>query len=172
MNRPFAAALAGLALAACTTPTYYQPVNPAASARVAVGFSEYRIEPGRYRVTFRGGSGAPANLVSDYALLRAAEITLRDGYDWFRVVDRYAERTGSGGGPRISLGTGTSSYGRHSAVGVGIGTSFDLGGGPAHAQTIEIMMGRGAKPADADHYDARGVSSALAPRGPMPPRGY
>jgi hypothetical protein len=164
MTRSFAvAACAALALAACTTPTYYQPAGPA-SGRAAVGFSEYRIEPGRYRVTFQGGAGAPANQVADYALLRAAEVTLRDGYDWFRVVDRYAERSGSGGGPRVSIGTGSSSYGRRSAVGVGIGTSFDLGGGPAHAQTIEVMMGRGARPEGGDYYDARGVTASLRPR--------
>lgn len=32
--------------------------GPAYGPRGA-GFSEYRIEPGRYRVTFQGGPGAP-----------------------------------------------------------------------------------------------------------------
>ncbi len=74
------------ALAACgTTPTVY---GPAASAQ-GVGFSEYRIEPGRYRITFRGGPGAPVEQVSDYALLRAADLAIAEGYDWFRVADRY-----------------------------------------------------------------------------------
>lgn len=168
MHRPLVAACAALALAACATPTYYQPANPAAG-RAAVGFSEYRIEPGRYRVTFQGGGGAPENQVVDYALLRAAEVTLRDGYDWFRVVDRYtAASGGGGGGPRVSLGTGSSSYGRSSAVGVGVGTSFALGGGQALAHTLEIVMGRGAKPTDADVYEARGVAASLAPQGPAP----
>lgn len=171
MIRPLAAAGAALALAACATPTYYQPASPGAG-RAAVGFSEYRIEPGRYRVTFQGGGGASANQVADFALVRSAEVTLRDGYDWFRVVDRYAERDRSGGGPRVSLGTGSSSYGRRSSVGVGIGTSFDLGGGPAYVQTIEIMMGRGERPVGMDVYDARGVMASLAPRGPMPPAAY
>jgi hypothetical protein len=64
----------------------------------------------------------------------------------------------------VSLGTGTSSFGRRSAVGIGIGTSFDIGGGPAVAQTIEVMMGRGARPDGGDYYDARGVTASLRPR--------
>ena len=64
------------ALGACATaPTVYGPATRAQG----VGFSEMRIEPGRYRVTFRGGPGAPIAQVSDYALLRAADLTLADG---------------------------------------------------------------------------------------------
>src|SRR6516164_7347777 len=94
MKRLLPAAFAALALAACTTPTVYQP----ASGPDAVGFSEYRIEPGRYRVFFHGGSGAPPERVMDLALLRAAELTLAGGYDWFRVSDRMVRAVGGGYG--------------------------------------------------------------------------
>lgn len=146
-----AALAAVLALGACTTPTTY---GPAAKAN-AVGFSEYRIENGRYRVTFQGGPGAPPEQVSDFALRRAAELALRDGYDWFRVVDRTGERTRSGGGG-TTVGIGGSSGGYRSGVGVGIGTSFDLSGGPAYRQTVEVLAGKGPKPEGA--YDARQVA--------------
>jgi hypothetical protein len=168
MNCPFAAACAALALAACATPTVYGPANPA--SRTAVGFSEYRIENNRYRVTFQGGGGAPQRQVADYALLRAAEITLRDGYDWFQVVDRFGGSAGSASsGPRLSVGAGSGSggyYGRSSSFGVGLGTSVNLGGGPAYTHTIEIIEGRGARPASPEVYDARGVAAALAPGAP------
>ena len=97
--RPMFCALAAIALglAACATPTTY---GPQADAR-GVGFSDYRIETGRYRVTFQGGPGAPPEQVHDFALRRAAEIVARDGYDWFRVVDRFGERTGSRGVPGL-----------------------------------------------------------------------
>jgi hypothetical protein len=146
------AALAlAVSLAACATPTVYGP----AGGGQAVGFSEYRIETGRYRVTFQGGPGAPPEQVSDYALRRAAEVALRDGYDWFRVVDRIGERTGSrGGGTTIGIGGGTGGY--RSGVGVGVGTSFDLSGGPAYRQTLEVLAGKGPKPEGA--YDARQVA--------------
>lgn len=152
--RPMFCALAALtlagSLAACATPTTYGPV-----AKGGVGFSEYRIETGRYRVTFQGGPGAPPEQVSDFALRRAAEVVARDGYDWFRVVDRMGERTGArGGGTSIGIGGGTGGY--RSGIGVGVGTSFDLSGGPSYRQTLELLAGKGPKPEGA--YDARQIA--------------
>ncbi|ATC32203.1 hypothetical protein CA606_07480 [Caulobacter vibrioides] len=149
-----AAGLAALLLAGCATaPTVYRA---AASAPTAVGYSEYRLEAGRYRVTFQGGPGAPEAQVADYALLRAAELALRDGYDWFRVADRSTTMSG-GSGPRLSVGGGSASFGRHSGIGVGLGTSFNLGPGPAYARSIEVVFGKGPTPRDRDAYDAREI---------------
>jgi hypothetical protein len=148
-------------LTACATPTSYM----AAPGPRAVGFSDYRIETGRYRITFRGGPGAPPDQVANYALLRAAEVSLRDGYDWFRIVDKFDERTDNGGGPRLSVGTGGASFGRRSVVGVGIGTSFDLSGGPAFSRTLEVQAGKGDKPSDG--YDARDIVRVVG-RGEAP----
>jgi hypothetical protein len=153
---PFAVAVA---LSACASaPTYYQP----AAGPQAVGFSEYRIEPGRYRITFRGGPGAPPEQVSDYALLRAADLALADGYDWFRVVDRAVRAVGSGNGSSLSIGVGGGGY--RSGVGVGLGTTVPLGGGPVLAATLEVLMGKGPPPAQGDVYDARGVRNAVGKR--------
>lgn len=150
-----------LAISACATaPTLFQP----ATGPNAVGFSDYRIEPGRYRVTFRGGPGAPPEQVADFALLRAADLAIADGYDWFRVSDRLLRQAGRDTGPRVSVGTGGSSFGRHSAVGLGVGASFDLGDGPALSETIEVLMGKGPRPAGADVYDARAVRREIGSR--------
>jgi hypothetical protein len=168
-----AALIAPLLLAACETPmpTIYAP----APGPRAVGFSELRLEPGRYRITYRGGPGAPPTQVSDYALLRASDLALRDGYDWFRVSDRHLDRVGYAGGSSVSFGVGGASFGRHSAVGVGVGQSFPLGdSGVILAQTLEVMLGKGPPPRDADVYDAREIRRAIGPRtGPPmgpPPR--
>ena len=160
MQRLILAALAALSLSACATePTRFQP----ASARAGVGFSQMRIEPGRYRVTFQGGPGAPPAQVQDYALLRAADLALAEGYDWFRITDRNTRQTGNSGSS-LSVGVGGMSFGRRSAGGVGVGTGIPLGGGPPLASTLDILMGKGPKPADIDVYDARGVRETLGPR--------
>lgn len=164
MRHILIAAVAALTVSACASgqPTFYRP----AAGPTAVGFSEYRIEPGRYRITFRGGAGAPEAQVSDYALLRAADLALADGYDWFRVYERRITVIGPDPGPRIGLGVGGASFGRSSGVGLGLGTSFPLGGGkgPPLAATIEVVMGRGPKPATPDAYDARAVHSTIVTR--------
>jgi hypothetical protein len=160
MKRLIIPALAALALSACATePTRFQP----AAGPGAVGFSEMRIEPGRYRVSFQGGPGAPPAQVQDYALLRAANLAVAEGYDWFRVTERTTRQTGYSGGS-LSLGFGGVSFGRHSATAASVGTGVPFGGGPALVTTLEVLMGKGPKPPEGDVYDARGVQRAIGPR--------
>lgn len=148
-------------LAACATaPTFYAP----AATPQGVGFSDYRLEADRFRITFRGGPGAPAAQVADYALLRASDLALTNGYDWFRITERYMTRSAPTSGTRLSIGTGSGSFGRHGGVGLGLGTSFDLGGGPSLSQTLEVVLGKGPRPQGADVYDARDVRQTIAPR--------
>jgi hypothetical protein len=154
-----AAVLSGLVLAACASaPTVYRAQ---AGAPNDVGYSEYRLEAGRYRVTFQGGPGAKQAQIADYALLRAAELALRDGYDWFRIADRSTSTAGYDRGPRMSVGGGSASFGRHTSVGVGLGTSFNLGPGPSFAQSIEVVFGKGPTPRDRDTYDAREIVKTI-----------
>jgi hypothetical protein len=159
MKRLLLPALAALSLAACSTPTVYQ----AATGPNAMGYSEYRIEPGRYRVFFRGGSGASPEQVTDFALVRAADLALSQGYDWFRVGDRNVQAVGGGYGPQIGLGVGGASFGRNTATSVGVGTGFNLGGGPELRASMEVLMGRGPLPPGLDVYDARAVRGSLGP---------
>lgn len=142
------------ALMACATPTRYGPaVQPG-----AVGFSERPIESDRWRVGFRAGSGASPALAEDYALRRAAELTVERGFDWFRVVDRFVEATGATS-PRFSIGGGSSSFSgrRYSGSSIGAGVGFGFGGEPAPASSLEVLFGRGPAPPEPDVYDAREV---------------
>lgn len=161
MKRALTAAVASLclSLAACAAPTHFQP----AASPGAIGFSEMRIEPGRYRVTFQGGPGAPEAMVQDYVLLHAADLTLAQGYDWFRVIDRSIRQTGYGG-TSIGFGLGGASFGRHTATGVGVSSGFPVSGGPSLAASLEILMGRGPRPPALDVYDARGLRETVGPR--------
>lgn len=156
---------AGLALTACTSLAPYGPqMGPGGQ-----GYAEQRIESNRFRVTYNG-VGAPGP-VADMALLRAAELTTAEGYDWFEVTQRWIDgRPDSAGGmrPSVGVGYGSSSYGgrygsyRSSGVGVGVGLNFS---GPSPTSTtLEVVMGRGERPDRPDAYDARGVQDSLRPR--------
>ena len=158
-------AAAGLALTACASLAPYGPqMGPGGQ-----GYVEQRIESNRFRVTYNG-VGAPGP-VADYALLRAAELTTAQGYDWFEVTQRWIDgRPDSAGGlrPSVGVGYGSSSYGgrygeyRSSGVGVGVGLNFS---GPSPTSTtLEVVMGNGETPDRPNAYDARGVQDSLRPR--------
>ena len=156
--RLLAASFLALSLAACATPTAYAPLaSPGGS-----GFSETRIDQSHWRVTFRGGSDADSNRVEDLALLRAAQLTLDQGQDWFRVTDRHREGRPPRG-PLLSIGVGGASYGRHGGSGWDVGTGVPLGGGAIYSTTLEISLGKGARPDAADAYDARDVQKSIRP---------
>jgi hypothetical protein len=151
-------AASSLALVACASLAPYG----AQGGPGGQGYSEQRIESDRYRVTYNG-VGAPGP-VADFALLRAAELTTQEGYDWFEVVQSWTDgRPGGAGGvrPSVSIGGGTSRYGGYSASGVGVGLGLDLSGPQPTSTTLEIVMGRGDKPSRPSAYDARDVQSAL-----------
>ena len=88
----FAAILAAATptLSGCASVTPYQPAVP--GQHPGGGYSEQAIGEGRYRVMFRGNSLTARDRVEGYLLYRAAELTVRDGYDWFLIVDRLTER--------------------------------------------------------------------------------
>lgn len=161
MKRLVIAPLIALSLAACETTSgapYAQATGPQAA-----GFSEIRLEQDRYRVTYRGSARLDQARIEDLALLRAADLALASGYDWFRIVDRFAD-VSAPRGPTVSLGTGGASFGGRSSVGVGLGTSFALGGSGTRAVTLEVQFGRGNRPNDRDAYNAADVSRSIRER--------
>lgn len=164
MNRltlPLIAA-AGLALSACASLAPYGAQMGAGGQ----GYSEQRIESNRYRVTY-SGVGAPGP-VADYALLRAAELTTAEGYDWFEVTQSWTDgRPDSAGGMRpsvgVTYGSGRSSgrYGAYSSSGVGVGVGLNFSGPSRTSTTMEVLMGNGPRPDRPNAYDARAVQGNL-----------
>lgn len=163
MIRQIALSFVALALAACASaPTY----TPAAGPN-RPGYSERQIEGNRYFVTYRASGSADAALLQDYALLRAADLTLQQGGDWFWVDRRALDEEGTrNSGPSLSVGVGGGSGGYRSGVGVGVGMSFPLGQQTqrAHSATVEMRIGEGPKPSDPNAYDAREISTNLRAR--------
>jgi hypothetical protein len=171
------------ALAGCATPTPYQQNIP--GQQTSGGYSEVRIEPNRWRVTFAGNSLTSRETVEGYLLFRAAELTTQQGFDWFSIVDRNTDRkttTYVDPDPFYSPWYGPGyAYWRPSwrywGGGPGWRTWNPYWGGPFWADSVdvrtvdkyeaaaEIYRGKGAKPADDPRaFDARQVIANLQPR--------
>ena len=158
-----------LGLAACATAPVYAPATTPNGA----GYSETQIENNRYFVSYRASGSADAALLQDYALLRAAELTLSRGADWFWVDRRSLDDAPSNSGPRFGVSLGGGSFGGRSGVGAGVGVNIPIGGAQgqqARAATLEIRLGQGAKPDDPNSYDAAAVAANLRARTAPPPR--
>jgi hypothetical protein len=161
-----AAAIATLGLTACETigPTPYQPASASAP-----GYSEMRIENDRYRISFKGNSSTPRDMVETYMLYRAAELTLQNGFDNFTVAHRETDKDvrvrsyggyygGFWGYPYYPYGRGWGWWDPYwgGAWGPSYSTSTRYEG------NIEILMGRGVRGEDPNTFDAREVSQNLA----------
>ncbi|MGB3625009.1 MAG: hypothetical protein WA989_04225 [Henriciella sp.] len=145
-----AATLAVAGLSACTTA---QPYGPASSAS-AQGYMVQPIESNRYRVSYTALSPEEARRL---ALRRAAEVTVEQGADWFRVVSSYTDQDLSrSGGSSVSVGGSSGGY--SSGVGVGVGIGLPLGGGTEKTtESLEIITGTGPKPDEPNAYEAESV---------------
>lgn len=177
--------LAGLG-ACTTTGAGYTPYQAAVPGKF--GFSEQRIEATRYRIIFEGNSRTTRQRVEDSLLLRAANVTIENGYDWFQIVNRatdpktYEVRTpalssswGGGFGYHGGFATYRSWSPRYGwvyyrdpfAFGFydGFGDRDEVREITRFQANAEIILGKGPKPADrADAFDARDVSANLTAR--------
>ena len=125
-----AASLCAVLLAGCAT--YAPPQQPQA----------LNIAPGVWRLTTVSGWAYGAQVG---ALRRAAALTLAEGGDWFRVLDREGGSQGDGYG----FGSGSSDVGDN------------LSDPGAYAlSTLEIEIGRGPRPEDRNVYDAHQVDAS------------
>ena len=182
--------LAALALlGACATATPYQPAS--VSDR---GYSNQQIEENRWVVNFAGNSLTDRQTVETYMLFRAAELTVQNGYDNFRMVRRTTDadsrlRPVGGSAYRPYYGYFTPHYRFYGARGpLGYyphhwyrGAFYDpfdpfYGSAPEYREvtrfeaSAEILMGRGPKPDDPAYFDANDVIRNLSGQIMLPER--
>jgi len=70
-----------LAVIVCSCGTPYRPVKN------GTGFADEQIAPDMFVISFQGNGHDVSEKVSDFALLRAAQLALAHGYPYFGVVD-------------------------------------------------------------------------------------
>ncbi len=149
-----------LLLAACAAPTPYQPANG------GYGYTDQQIEQNRYRVSFDGNASTEREVVQNYLLYRAAELTVQKGFDYFTVVDRNLDRSTRYYNHAYTDDFGYGYWGRRSYrryIGPRYvsGTSYPI---DEYSDTADIVLAKGEKPADdANAYDALDVLQRLQP---------
>ena len=184
-----------LMVAGCATETTYRPATGSGFNRT--GYSERRIEPNRFLVSFAGNSVTSRDTVERYLFFRAAELTLQNGFDYFVMADRDTNlRTRTFTTPGIGYGPGWGyggfggywgpswnfygrgygwrrfggglGYGGYGGFG-GFGNDFDVQTIDKFEATAEIVMRRGPIPNDnLRAFDARRVVDTVGPTVVLP----
>ncbi|GIU66517.1 hypothetical protein PsB1_0671 [Candidatus Phycosocius spiralis] len=189
----YLAALAVLTTASCSTTEFNNGQTPYQSAEQGkFGYSDQRIETNRFRIMFEGNSRTSRERVEDALLLRAAEVTLENGFDWFQIVERATDpkiTTGYSRSPSWAFGgawgygpgfaTWRSYHPRYGWISYydpfwasGLFDPFDREVITRFQASAEIVLGKGVKPNDRpDTFDARDVKKNLGGRLiPAPPQ--
>jgi hypothetical protein len=141
-------------LQACAS---YSPYQPAGNQ--GYGYRQTQLSDTQYRIDFKGRDMERGEAVN-YSMLRAAELTLEKGYDWFEVVNRESDTTK----PRASTGIG---FGISQHRFTNPLNSFNMGvavGGNNRDQAdvlLEINMGKGVRPEVKQVYSARELATNL-----------
>jgi len=162
-NSSIAAVALMLVLGGCATPTAYQPLVPERG-----GYFEERLSQNQFRVVFVGNARTRPEQVENYLLRRAAELTLEQGYDWFRPTNKAVEGKvrviqTSRGPVRVSQGRGYSKWGDYgsfySRSGLGLlkplWRRINPPSGEAVEASAEIVLGRKPVPLEQGVFDAR-----------------
>ncbi|MFT7259076.1 MAG: hypothetical protein ACI9MS_000929 [Glaciecola sp.] len=143
-----------------------------AATKDSAGHSEQKISDDRYRVQFKIHSNSVAD-ATDFALLRSAQLTQREGFDWFLVTSKETFIESTKMQPASSVGVTQSretvrqcglltcdTYQRPSTrmdAAISVGSQSKR----KQVQTIlDIRMGKGMKLND-DSYNAQDVIDNL-----------
>ena len=138
------------------------------------GYTETKLTDTQYRVYFTG-RGSDKTKEMDYAMLRAAEVTIEQGYDWFVVANRETliDREKVTTEPQVGF---SQRYSRVTECGLltcrtehhqrsTLSAGVFVGGKESSTieSVLDVQLGRGVRPDDAQSYDARQVAKNLAP---------
>ncbi|KMT65906.1 CC0125/CC1285 family lipoprotein [Catenovulum maritimum] len=147
-------------LAGCAAKSEYKPANNS-----GYGYQESLINADRYRVQFKTRGDDRAK-VADFALLRAAELTVQQGYDWFIVVSKETVVNKAEQRPNISASRGVNATRECGLLGcktsyrpsTSIGVGFTFGDQSNDIESIlEIKMGKAVRPDILESYNAQEI---------------
>lgn len=164
ISRTMRWALAGGALvllAACAQPTPYKP-----RLDTSTGFAEQQLGANRFRVTFAGNQVTGREIVENYLLYRAAELTLQKDGDHFVMADKEIERVTD---YYQQYDPWPGSYGlygmrRYGGFGYGMGYNTSTYAQSSYRGYADILIFKGPTPKnDPKSFDAREIIKNLGP---------
>lgn len=102
--------------------TGYQPEG------MTGGYSDIQLDKNVFKVTFKGNGFTRQNTASDFALLQSAELTLKHGFKYFKIVDanKYLNSSKITTPTTTTTNINMNSYGTSSAYGAA--TTTTVGG--------------------------------------------
>ncbi len=156
-------------LAACASNPTYRP-----SDGNGFGYSHSQLDNNSYRIHFKM-PGEDSQQAMDYAMRRAAQLTLEKGYDWFVINDQQTlTHTKQQSDPSIShsqtmvvtrdcglLTCETRTYPVHQTH---FGTQLETSRSMVES-IIAIRMGKGVRPQSDNSYDALDVHERMLGKG-------
>lgn len=131
------------------------------------GFSETQLDTNVFRVSFRGNGYTRAERAEELALLRSAELTLKNGFTHFAIIDgRTREQSGTYTTPtQLYTTVNATAYG-NSAYGTAHTTTY--GGQTFHiskpSTTNTIICFNGKPNIQGLNYDAQFICNSLGPK--------
>ncbi len=151
--------LALLVISGCASQSPYHQANYS-----GYGYSDSAISDNHYRIHYKT-KGNNRSKAMDFALLRAAEVTLLEGYEWFVVTDRQVINDNHHRTPESAIGV---SQHRQMNTSCGLLTctstsqptrdySMELSLSDRANEVesiIEIRMGKGIRPTSENSYSA------------------
>lgn len=149
-------------LTACASgPAAYGPAKNYDS----VGFKNTKIQSDRFRVSYTANNPAEAQ---DFALLRAAQITLDEGYSHFEIIggNTSGRSPRSGISSSVGVGFGGRGYRRGgTSVGLGVGLNDVVSAieGDRVTNSIEIRLLNSGGNSN-DIYDAKSITNSIRPQ--------
>lgn len=121
-----------LFLSACASlPPYHQAQGE------GYGYQERKISDNQYRIHFKAKGNNHVQAM-DFALLRAAEVTLLEGSDWFVVTDRQSNKDNT----------------KQRAASESSNDASQLANTNEVESVIEVRLGKGIRPANESSYSA------------------
>lgn len=152
----------------CASKPDYRPAKNG-----SVGYSEQKITDDRYRVQFKTYSKSVAD-AADFALLRSAQLTQQQGFDWFVVTSKEtfvesqklqpASSVSASQQRQVVRHCGLLTCDTYERPSTEIGANINMGQSNSRKEVhsiLDIRMGKGPKP-NQESYGAQDVIDNLS----------